>query len=125
MQISRLFLGVVFLVAGINGYFVIFGFEPFIATSPEAMALFEFEYLLIAEKSLEVICGILLIINQFTPLAIAILSPIVTNIFLLHLFLDHSLLILAIILVLTLGYLLFYYRKNFMSILERTSKPSQ
>ncbi len=125
MQISRLFLGAVFLVAGINGYFVIFGFEPFIATSPEAMALFEFEYLLIAEKSLEVICGILLIINQFTPLAIAILSPIVTNIFLLHLFLDHSLLILAIILVLTLGYLLFYYRKNFMSILERTSKPSQ
>lgn len=125
MQISRLFLGIIFLVAGINGYFVIFGFEPFIATSPEAMALFEFEYLLIAEKSLEVICGILLIINQFTPLAIAILSPIVANIFLLHLFLDHSLLILAVMLVLTHGYLLFYYRKNFMSILERKSKPSQ
>ncbi|MBS4192359.1 DoxX family membrane protein [Bacillus sp. FJAT-49705] len=125
MQISRLFLGIIFLVAGINGYFVIFGFEPFIATSPEAMALFEFEYLLIAEKSLEVICGILLIINQFTPLAIAILSPIVANIFLLHLFLDHSLLFLAVILVLTHGYLLFYYRKNFMSILERKSKPSQ
>ena len=81
MHISRLFLGVVFLIAGINGYFVIFGFEPFIATSPEAMALFEFKYLLIAEKSLEVICGILLIINQFIPLAISILSPIVTNIF--------------------------------------------
>lgn len=125
MQISRLFLGIIFFVAGINGYFVIFGFEPFIATSPEAMALFEFEYLLIAEKSLEVICGILLIINQFTPLAIAILSPIVANIFLLHLFLDHSLLILAVILVLIHGYLLFYYRKNFMSILERKSKPSQ
>ncbi|KAB2328746.1 DoxX family membrane protein [Cytobacillus depressus] len=125
MQISRLFLGIIFLVAGINGYFVIFGFEPFIVTSLEAMALFEFEYLLIAEKSLEVTCGILLIINQFTPLAIAILSPIVANIFLLHLFLDHSLLILAVILVLTHVYLLFYYRKNFMSILERKSKPSQ
>ncbi|MFS0647141.1 hypothetical protein [Siminovitchia sp. 179-K 8D1 HS] len=112
------------MVAGINGYFVIFGFEPFIATSPEAMALFEFKYLLIAEKSLEVACGILLIINQFSPLAIAILSPIVANIFLLHLFLDHSLLVLAVILVLTHGYLLFYYRKNFMSILERKSKTS-
>ncbi len=125
LQISRLCLGIIFLVAGINGYFVIFGFEPFIATSPEAMALFEFKYLLIAEKSLEVICGILLIINQFTPLAIAILSPIVANIFLLHLFLDHSLLILAVILVLIHGYLLFYYRKNFISILERKSDPSQ
>ncbi|WP_408010294.1 hypothetical protein ACJROX_08390 [Pseudalkalibacillus sp. A8] len=28
MHISRLFLGVIFLVAGINGYFVIFGLEP-------------------------------------------------------------------------------------------------
>ncbi|MEH7253088.1 hypothetical protein V7111_13245 [Neobacillus niacini] len=54
--ISRLFLGVVFLVTGLNGYFVIFGFEPFIATSPDAMALFEFQYLLIVEKTIEVIC---------------------------------------------------------------------
>ncbi|WP_052484030.1 hypothetical protein [Bacillus sp. OxB-1] len=51
-KLCRFFLGIVFLVAGINGYFVIFGWEPFMATSPEAMALFAFDYLLIAEKSL-------------------------------------------------------------------------
>ena len=119
MQISRLFLGVVFLVAGINGYFVILGLEPFIETSPQAMALFEFKYLLIAEKSLEIICGILLILNQFVPLAIALLSPIVANILLLHIFLDHSLLILALLLVIALGYLLYYFRRNFMEIFER------
>ncbi|UYZ22485.1 hypothetical protein [Mesobacillus jeotgali] len=66
MHVCRLFLGVVFLLAGINGYFVIFGLEPFIATSPEAMALFQFDYLLVVEKSLEIICGILLITNQKT-----------------------------------------------------------
>lgn len=120
---SRIFLGVMFLGAGINGYFVIFGWEPFIATSPDAMALFEFDYLLIVEKSLEVICGILLLTNQFVPLAIAILSPIVANILLLHLFLDHSLLLLAIFLVLALGYLLYSYRENFLRILERKPKP--
>ena len=124
MHISRLFLGIVFLVAGINGYFVIFGLEPFIATSSEAMALFEFKYLLIVEKSLEVICGILLFINRFIPMAIAILAPIVVNILLLHLFLDHSLLLLAVLLVIALGYLLFSYRKNFLGILERKSDPS-
>ncbi|MFS0689920.1 hypothetical protein AB1K89_11875 [Sporosarcina sp. 179-K 8C2 HS] len=123
-HVSRLLLGVIFLVAGINGYFVIFGLEPFIATSPEAMALFEFKYLLIAEKSLEIICGILLLTNQFVPLAIAILAPIVANIFLLHLFLDHSLLLLAILLVLAFGYLLFSCRKNFIGILERQPKSS-
>lgn len=117
--ISRLFLGVIFLLAGVNGYFVILNFEPFIATSPEAMALFEFKYLLIFVKSLEVICGCLLLINRFVPLAVAILSPIVANIFLLHLFLDHSLLLLAVILVLMHGYLIFYFRKNFLSLVEK------
>lgn len=119
LYISRCFLGLIFLVAGINGYFVILDFEPFIATSPEAMALFEFEYLLIIEKTLEIICGVLLILNRFVPLALAILSPIVANIFFLHLFLDHSLLLLAIILVIMQAYLIFYYRKNFVSILEK------
>ncbi|MBU9714594.1 DoxX family membrane protein [Evansella tamaricis] len=116
---ARIFLGIIFLGAGINGYFVIFGLDPFIATSPEAMALFEFQYLLVFEKTLEVICGILLLINRFVPLSLAVLSPIIANIFLLHLFLDRSLLLLAIVLVLTLGYLLYQYRWNFLGILER------
>ncbi|MFS0575012.1 hypothetical protein AB1K83_05230 [Sporosarcina sp. 179-K 3D1 HS] len=123
-KLCRFFLGFVFLVAGVNGYFVIFGLEPFIATSPEAMALFEFDYLLIVEKSLEIICGILLLMNQFVPLALAILSPIIANILLLHLFLDPSLLLLAVLLVITFSFLVFSYRKNFISLLERKPKPA-
>ena len=119
LPLSKIFLGVIFLIAGINGYFVIFGFEPFIASSPEAMALFEFEYLFIFEKFLEIVCGVLLLSNRFVPLALAILSPIVANIFLLHLFLDHSLLVLAVILVIMYSYLLFCYRQSFKSILEK------
>ncbi|TCZ71830.1 hypothetical protein E0485_22445 [Paenibacillus albiflavus] len=122
---NQTFLGVIFLVAGLNGYFVIFGLEPFVATSPEAMALFEFDYLIIAEKTLEIMCGVLLLFNRFIPLALAILSPIVVNIFLLHLFLDHSLLLLAVMLIITYGYLLFYYRNNFKGILEKKPKKFQ
>ncbi|GIN20735.1 hypothetical protein [Siminovitchia fordii] len=123
MHVCRLFLSVVFLIAGINGYFVIFGLEPFIATSSKAMALFQLDNLLIFEKSLEILCGVLLLSNQFIPLAIAILSPIVANILLLHLFLDPSLLLLAILLVLAYGCLLFFYRKNFISLIERKPSP--
>ncbi|UFT99451.1 hypothetical protein KO561_00135 [Radiobacillus kanasensis] len=123
IQISRLFLGVVFLFAGINGFFVILGLEPFIATSPEAMTLFQFKYLLVVEKTLEILCGVLLITNQYIPLTLIILSPIIANIILLHLFIDPSLLLLAIIIGLALCFLLFCYRKNFMSILERNPKP--
>ncbi len=122
LTISRWIVGLIFLVAGINGYVVLFGWNPFIETSPEAMALFEFDYLLIIEKTLEIICGILLLTNQFVPLAIAVLSPIIANIFLLHLFLDPSLLLLAILLLVLHTYLLFSYRYSFLSLLDR--KPN-
>lgn len=75
------------------------------------------------EKTLEIVCSILLLFNLFVPLALAILSSLIANIFLLHFFVDHSLLPLATILVIVYGYMLFYYRNNFMSIFEK--KPSR
>ncbi|GAA0342604.1 hypothetical protein GCM10008967_36300 [Bacillus carboniphilus] len=114
--LPRYILGFIFLVAGINGYFVIFNLDPYIATSDEAMQVFQLPYLLVLEKSLEIICGCLLLINRFVPLALAILAPLIANIFLLHLLHDHSLLVLAIILLLCETYLLFIYRANFVSL---------
>lgn len=83
------------------------------------MSIFEFQYLLIFEKSLEVFCAVLLITNRFIPSALEVLSPIVANILLLHLFIDHSLLLLAIIIVGSHIYLLYCFRKNFIGILEK------
>ncbi|MBU9721555.1 MULTISPECIES: DoxX family membrane protein [Bacillaceae] len=117
--VSRLILGIIFLGAGINGFFVIFGIDPFIETSDAAMEIFQFDYLLVFEKSLEVICGILLLSNRFVPLALAILAPIIANILLLHIFMDPSLLLLAIVLVICHSTLLVIYRKNFLALLEK------
>ena len=119
MIVARFFLGIVFLVAGINGYVYLFGLEPFIATSPKAMQLFQFDYLLVVEKSLEIICGILLVANRYVSLALAILAPLIANILLLHVFVDHSLLALAIIMAIAYGFLLYHYRMNFRRIIEK------
>lgn len=83
------------------------------------MALFQFDYLLIAEKSVEVICGLFLLLNRFVPLVLAVLAPIVINIFLLHLFVDHSLLLVAFIMLLMYSYLLFLYRENFKGLFAK------
>nr|WP_026287197.1 hypothetical protein [Gracilibacillus lacisalsi] len=115
---ARLVLGIIFLIAGLNGFLVVLNIEPLISTSPEAMVLFQFNYLLVVEKSLEVICGLLLLINRFVPLALTVLTPITANIFLLHIFVDPSLLILAVIMVILQGYLLYYFRDKFKRLLE-------
>lgn len=120
MHVTRVLLGFIFLVAGVNGYFEILGFETFAPTSDAAMALFEFKYLLVVEKSLEVICALLLLSNRFVPLALITLAPLIVNILLIHIFLDPSLLVLAIVLVILEGYLIYYYRDNFVRIFEKT-----
>ena len=118
LHIARVFLGLVFLGAGINGFVVGFGFDPIAPTSPAAMALFQFEYLLFAEKGLEFICGILLLANRFVVLTLAALAAIIVNILLLHLFLDWSLLPLAIAMCIAYGYLVYYYWHYFKNLFD-------
>lgn len=38
---SQIILGLIFIVAGINGLVVFFGLEPFLPTSPKAMKFFK------------------------------------------------------------------------------------
>jgi putative oxidoreductase len=82
--ISRLFLGLIFLVFGLNGFL---HFIP--APMPTGVAgqyvgaLFVSHYLA-AVFALELIAGLLLLTNRFIVLAIAILAPLLVNIVLFH-----------------------------------------
>ena len=62
-------------------------------------------------------CGILLLSGRFVPLALVILSPVVINIFMVHLLLDRSGLPVAIFLVAAFIFLAYYYRKAFAPLL--------
>lgn len=122
VHVARIFLGIVFLGAGVNGFIVGLGFDPIAPTSPAAMALFEFEYLLFAEKSLEVICGALLLLNRFVILTLASLAAIIVNILLLHIFLDWSLLPLVLFMCIAYGYLVYYYWYYFKPLFDAKTK---
>jgi putative oxidoreductase len=89
--IARLLLGAIFLVFGLNG------FLNFIHTPPMPERAGAFIHGLLSTgyffsflKSTEVVCGALLLIGVFVPLALVVLAPIVINIILFHLFLAPS-----------------------------------
>ncbi|MBS4202193.1 hypothetical protein KHA93_21520 [Bacillus sp. FJAT-49732] len=117
-RVSELLLGLIFLCAGLNGYIVLFGFNPLFPTSPKAMEFLGTGYLLAMEKTPEIVCGILLIIRRLVPLALTILAPIIINILAFHIFVDHALLPLALILFLLEVILIWRYRKSFMGLLS-------
>ena len=82
--ISRLLLGLIFFVFGLNGFL---HFIP--APMPTGIAgqyvgaLFISHYLA-AVFALELLAGVLLLANRFVPAALVILAPILVNIALFH-----------------------------------------
>lgn len=68
-------------------------------------------------KVTELVCAMLLLSGWFVPLALVVLSPIVVNIFMVHLFLEQSGLPVAILLVAAHVFLAYCYRKAFSPLL--------
>jgi len=122
IRIAEILLGAIFLGAGLNGYGVLFGFEPFAPTSPAAMEFLGNGYLLALEKGVEIIAGFLLLIRRFVPLALTVLAGIVVNILAFHIFVDSELLALAILVAFLEGTIAWHYRDSFKGLLE--SKPN-
>ncbi len=82
--ICRLLLGLVFVVFGLNGFLHFIPQPP-----PSGLAL---EYLMVMLKShsmvlpfaLQIVGGVLLLLNRYVPLALVLLGPVIVNILMFH-----------------------------------------
>lgn len=117
MIVVRTLLGLLFLMSSISYFAIVMGFmqmpplEGAVKTFNEGLAATGYFFTLL--KVTELICGFLLVIGRFVPLALVILSPIIVNIFMVHLFLDNTGLPLASFLVLADIFLAYSYRESF------------
>lgn len=108
--IARLLLGFVFFASGLAGLLQL---APPPTDLPEGLMTFTKGlmasiYFMPFLKITETLCGLLLMVGWFVPLALVILAPIVLNIFLVHAFLAPSGVALAVILGLLMIYLSFF-----------------
>jgi putative oxidoreductase len=117
-KIAQVVLGLVFLVFGLNGFLNFIPAPPPSGPAGDmAMALFKSGYFFPFLKGTEVICGILLLTNKFTTLALLILAPIIINILLFHAFLGIEGLPMGIILTGLLAYLAWTKREAYRHVL--------
>lgn len=124
--IARLLLGAIFLIFGLNGFFLFIPVPPMEGPAAEFMgALLGTGYMLPFWKSVEVIAGILLLSNRFVPFALAMLAPIVANILTFHVFLAPSGLIVGALVTALEAFLIFTYRANFNALLQKKAEPAQ
>jgi putative oxidoreductase len=119
MIIVRTLMGLLFIFVSVTFLFGLITPPPMegpIKTFNEGLAASGYFFTLL--KITELVCGILLLVGRFVPLALVILTPIIINILMVHLFLDRTGLPVAIILVLADIFLAYYYRENFAGVLR-------
>ncbi len=117
--IARVLLGLIFVVFGSN---VFLHFIPMPPPDPESLAgkfmiaLFMSGYFYVI-GALQVIGGLLVLIGR-VPLGLLLLGPIIVNIALFHIFLNHSGAQPGIAVSVLSLFLLWRYRENFAGLLK-------
>ncbi|APR83567.1 Hypothetical protein A7982_08916 [Minicystis rosea] len=121
---ARIVMGLIFFVFGLNG-FLHFLPQPPLEGKPLAfiMALVGTGYLLALVKAIEVVVGVLLLANRYVPLALAVIAPIVVNIFLFHTVLTPPNPIAFVVLAANV-YLAWVYRDAYRPMLAAKVNPA-
>ncbi|HMV42939.1 MAG TPA: DoxX family membrane protein [Leptospiraceae bacterium] len=75
-------------------------------------------YLMPTVKVVELICGLALLSNRFVPLALVLISPIIVNIFFVHIFLAPEGLPVAIFLIIANSLLAYQYKEIYSPLFK-------
>lgn len=95
--ISRLLLGLIFTVFGLNGFLHFLPMPPPSGLAGQFLgALFVSHYLAVV-FAVQLAGGVLLLANRYVPLALTVLGPVIANIVLFHLLMEPGGLPLALV----------------------------
>ena len=95
--IARYLMGVIFLVFGLNGFLHFIPLPPPSGVAGQFMGALYVSHFLWVIFAFQVIPGVLLLVNRYVPLALAVLAPVIVNILCFHALMAPSGLPLAIV----------------------------
>jgi len=114
MIIVRTLMGLFLLFASVSYFFNLMK-AP--AVMPEEVITYNkgiaVAHILTIVKSIELLCGLLLVIGRFTTLATILIFPITVNIVLFHAYADPANIGGGIVLLVFNLFMAYYYRKNY------------
>jgi putative oxidoreductase len=87
--IIRILFGLMLVIFGLNKFLQFMPMPPMPEAAGEFMgALVKSGYLMFIVAIVEVVAGVLLLVNKYQSLALVVVFPVILNAFLFHLFLD-------------------------------------
>jgi len=115
--IARILMGLIFVVFGLNGFlkFIPMGPMPTGLAGQFLLVFFQSHWVFFV-SAVQLVGGLLLLVNRFVPLALALLGPVIVNIILYHLLLNPAAAQLAVVVAILWIFLFYRYRQYFSGI---------
>lgn len=124
--IARILMGLMFLVFGLNGFFHFIP-QPKEAMPPAVTALMtgymQSGYMMPLIFGTQALVGLLLLINCFVPLALALIAPVIVNILAFHIFLSPATIAPGMVVAVLEIYLAWCYRRVYAPMLAPRVAP--
>jgi len=117
--IARTLLGLIFFVFGLNAFLNFIPMPPPpTGLATDFMNALVTSHYLYAVKCFEVSGGLILLSGRYTPLGLTLVGPVIVNILFYDIFLDHSGLLLGIVVAALALFLLGQKRKAFAGLIS-------
>ena len=121
--IARYLAGVIFLVFGLNGFLNFIHMPPPQGVAAQFMGALYVSHFLWVIFAFQVIPGVLLLINRYVPLAVAMLAPVLVNILTFHALMAPSGLPLALFVAVLWAAIFIDVRPAFSGLFQSRFQP--
>ena len=121
--IARYLAGLIFLVMGLNGFLNFIHFPPPVGIAAQFMGALYVSHYLWVIFAFQVIAGVLLLVDRYVPLAVAILAPMIVNILTFHALMAPSGLPLALFVAVLWALVLVDVRPAFTGLFQSRLQP--
>jgi putative oxidoreductase len=121
--IARYLAGLIFLVMGLNGFLHFIPLPPPTGIAGQFMGALYVSHYLWLIFVFQVIAGVLLLVNRYVPLAVAILAPVIVNILTFHALMAPSGLPLALFVALLWAVIFVDVRPAFSGLFQSRLQP--
>jgi len=121
--IARYLAGVIFLVMGLNGFLHFIPFPPPPGVAGQFMGALYVSHYLWVIFAFQVIAGVLLLLNRYVPLAVAVLAPVIVNILTFHALMAPSGLPMAVFVALLWAVIFIDVRLAFSGLFQSRLQP--
>jgi len=121
--IARYMAGAIFLVFGLNGFLHFIPLPPPEGIAGQFMGALYASHYLIVIFALQVIAGVLLLVDRYVPLAVAVLAPVIVNILLFHALMAPSGLPLALFVAVLWAVVFVDVRSAFAGLFQSRLQP--